>query len=382
METRIVGTNGDDILTSGSDLDLSIAGGLGNDTLAGGYGNDRLFGGAGRDWLRNSPGHDTLYGGTGNDTYVITAPPGTRFGSTNFTISEARGGGNDLLILQVAHLNYTLPDFVERLNVEADIPSVFGNGSANLIDASTRTIDMKIDGGAGVDTIIGGSGNDTYWVDEEGDVVTELQGGGIDTVIATASYKLPDWVEHLTLDDGAINGVGNALDNTLKGNEFDNRLVGGKGHDVLTGDAGADTLRGGAGNDVLTGDAGADTLRGGAGNDVLTGGLGKDQLFGGAGSDVFVFTTKDIEGQTRATADVIRDFDASDIIDLSYVDANSNRPGDQAFWFIGAAAFDGIEGQLRYDGTHLLGDRDGDGVADMFIAVQGSLADLRDSLLA
>ena len=71
-----------------------------------------------------------------------------------------------------------------------------------------------LDGGAGADTMSGGAGNDTYVVDDAGDVVTEAAGEGTDTVRARVSYTLGANVENLTLTGtGAINGTGNALDN-------------------------------------------------------------------------------------------------------------------------------------------------------------------------
>jgi hypothetical protein len=68
--------------------------------------------------------------------------------------------------------------------------------------------------------------------------------------------------------------------------------------------------------------------------------------------------------------DVILDFHAAqdDIIDLSAIDARKGG-GDNAFTFIGTAAFSGAKGQLRYQdpGDDLLvqGDTNGDGVADI-----------------
>jgi hypothetical protein len=73
-------------------------------------------------------------------------------------------------------------------------------------------------------------------------------------------------------------------------------------------------------------------------------------------------------------SDRILDFEAGqDKIDLSLIDAISGMGGDQAFAFIGDAAFSNVAGQLRaaFDANANLwtvqGDIDGDGTADFQI---------------
>lgn len=62
------------------------------------------------------------------------------------------------------------------------------------------------------------------------------------------TWTLGNHLEHLVLTgSGAINGTGNALDNTLVGNAGANVLKGAGGHDTYEGGAGNDTL-----NDTAT----------------------------------------------------------------------------------------------------------------------------------
>jgi len=147
-------------------------------------------------------------------------------------------------------------------------------------------------------------GNDTYIVDNAGDVVIENPGEGTDAIQASVSYTLPDNVENLSLTGAvAINGTGNALDNIISGNSSNNILSGLGGADVLDGGGGTDTasyaaslsgvnvsLATGAahGGDAegdtlisienLTGSAFNDTLEGDSGNNVLNGGAGIDTV--------------------------------------------------------------------------------------------------------
>jgi Ca2+-binding RTX toxin-like protein len=117
--------------------------------------------------------------------------------------------------------------------------------------------------------------------------------------------------------------------------------------DIMRGFAGDDVMWGNGGDDRLFGDQGADTISGGAGNDVIQGGTGRDRLTGGTGSDmlsggadrvqdVFVFLTA-ADSRVGTARDRIAQFvPGIDDIDLSRIDADTSRPGDQAFLFSGS----------------------------------------------
>ncbi|MCP9781546.1 hypothetical protein KBY61_12595, partial [Cyanobium sp. To12R1] len=106
----------------------------------------------------------------------------------------------------------------------------------------TRGGDDTLDGGTGADNMRGGLGNDTYIIDNLGDLVEEAASAGTDTVQSSITYTLGANVENLTLTgSGVINGTGNGLNNVLTGNGAAN---------ILNGGVGADTMRGGLGNDT------------------------------------------------------------------------------------------------------------------------------------
>ncbi|MBS1191826.1 MAG: hypothetical protein H6R10_3618 [Rhodocyclaceae bacterium] len=304
-----------------------------------------ITGNAGDNVLDGGAGADTLVGGAGNDTY--------RVDNTSDVITEAAGGGTDSVF---ASATYTLSANVENLTLTgtANINGtgnaldnvILGNSGANTLngDAGNDTLD----GGAGADAMNGGIGDDTYIVDNAGDLITEALNAGTDTVRSGISYTLTANVENLVLTGaGNLNGTGNALNNAITGTGGNNTLDGGAGVDTMIGGAGDDTyvvdntgdgvaelanegtdtvlasasytlsanienltltgtasingtgneldnvLVGNSGNNVLSGLAGNDTLTGNAGNDTLDGGTGADAMAGGAGNDTYVVDSAD-----------------------------------------------------------------------------------------
>jgi Ca2+-binding RTX toxin-like protein len=299
----------------------TLDGGAGDDQLSGGAGDDRLFGGAGADKLDGGAGADAMIGGDGNDSYVVD--------NAGDSILEVAGGGSDSV---TASISYVLGAELETLSLSGSAAingtgndlgnKITGNSGANILDGGAGDDQLyggsgvdkliggvgndKLDGGAGADTLIGGAGNDSYVVDDSGDLITELAGGGTDTVTASASYVLSAEIETLTLSgSAAINGTGNAQANRITGNSADN---------------------------ILDGKAGNDTLSGGAGHDRLIGGSGFDQLTGGADADTFVFGANEANLSTGAL-DTITDFQVGlDHIDLANVSGALAASAFAAVW--------------------------------------------------
>jgi serralysin len=163
--------------------------------------------------------------------------------------------------------------------------------------------------------------------------------------------------------------VGTPWADTIYGLDGNDYLDGAAGDDYINAGNGNDRVVGGAGNDYLDGGAGADYMKGGTGNDIMRGGLGPDTMFGDLGADRFLFTS--IADSLPGAFDRIGDFSSAqfDRIDLAAIDANSALFGNQAFAYIGAAAFAGVAGQLRYAGGFLDGDVNGDALTDFRVHV-------------
>jgi Ca2+-binding RTX toxin-like protein len=156
---------------------------------------DAIYGYEDNDTLAGNAGNDSLYGGSGNDWVQ----------------------GND---------------GADMVYGEAGNDTLRGDAGADWLD-----------GGTGADNMAGGTQDDTYVVDNIGDVVTEYAGQGTDTVrTMLTSYTLGAEVENLTYTGiQSFKGIGNGLDNVITGGIGNDTIDGGKGHDTLIGGAGDDT---------------------------------------------------------------------------------------------------------------------------------------------
>lgn len=144
------------------------------------------------------------------------------------------------------------------------------------------------------------------------------------------------------------------------------------GYTVIHYDSGKTVWKGTLGRDLFWGsmDAHSTTLygdpRGSAGGDDVF--IPADQLvetmYGGPGADTWVMLPNGSDG---LYVDTVRDFDAAkgDRIDVSMMDANTKKPGHQAFKYIGEKpSFEGTTGtaaagQLRFWDGYLIGETSG-----------------------
>lgn len=265
-----------DLNGTGNDLNNRISGnsginrlygGQGNDSLIGAAGNDTLYGGDGNDTLDGGVGTDKLQGDYGSDSYVVD--------NASDSIVENLNQGTDIVY---SYIDYTLGSNLEYLVLMGSSNlngtgnelnnRLTGNAGDNLLIGGAGNDTLY--GGLGYDTLLGGDGNDSllgqgqdnelrggagndvYMLNSDAvDSVFEEANQGNDTITIQGSYTLGDNFENLnfTGSSHAI-GRGNALNNTLTGNDGDNQLFGEAGNDFLDGRVGANTLTGGTGNDI------------------------------------------------------------------------------------------------------------------------------------
>jgi len=318
----LVGFDGNDTLR-GEGGDDSIAGGDGNDVLVGGEGNDTLIGGAGNDELViEGSSVANLDGGGGDDTLSagdnLIVDGFTRamsiehiVGSQPITIS----GTDEANTIDLSSTSLTN---VSRIDLLGGNDSIAGTGGADIVDggAGNDTLNGRdgadlLVGGAGDDSLVGGSGNDTLADNEganllrgdsgddlflvAGDLSDDtIQGGsGTDTIRAGTDddITLASFDSSIEVLDGGDGKVKNVIGTDGDGNYNLNgaTLVNiglfdlGAGNDSFRGSDAGESVIGGAGDDSLNGGNGADTLEGGEGADTIIAGNGDDIVFGAAG---------------------------------------------------------------------------------------------------
>src|SRR5688572_20226163 len=279
------------ISASGNDLDNTLVGnGLGNNL----YGNG---------------GADTMIGGKGDDFYSVE--------NLGCKVIENAGEGHDQVNSSV---DFTLGANIEDLSLYGQAIKAIGNGLGNFMVGNDQN--NIINGAAGADTMTGGKGNDTYYVDNAGDDVNEIMGEGVDTIVSSIAFKNAVFeVENYDFSKVAVavNFTGNELDNVIKGGSAIDTLTGSLGNDTYYVNSAKDVIVEqavlGSGNDTivtsafsvdlnkyvnvenatllgtvalnLAGTSVNNKLTGNNGANILDGKSGADTLVGGKGNDTY-----------------------------------------------------------------------------------------------
>lgn len=141
----------------------------------------------------------------------------------------------------------------------AGADSVFGNKGDDYLDGGAGNDSLH--GGQGNDTVLGGDGNDLVIGGKGSD---ELYGGLGNDVLDESSDIFVAVPNGSLLTSTPLPG-----NNSMYGNQADDRMYGGSGNDYMHGGQDNDLLIGNAGNDTLVGGKGSDSLFGGLGDDVI-----------------------------------------------------------------------------------------------------------------
>ena len=338
------------LYANAGDTGLTLTGNDYSTHIYGNSGDDHLTGGSGADTIDGKGGADVMAGGLGNDMYYVD--------NAHDVVTEGAGGGTADRVY--ASVDYTLQADAQVEFLYANAGSagltltgndyshhIYGGAGADHLNGGTGN--DVINGEGGADVMAGGLGDDSYYVDDAHDVVTEgASGGTADRVYASVDYTLQTGtqVEFLYADANStgLTLIGNSYSTHIYGNGGADHLNGGIGNDVINGEGGADVMVGGLGNDsyfvdnahdvvtegtgggtadrvyasvdytlqagtqveylyadtdggiTLTGNiyshyiyggGGADHLNGSTGNDIINGEGGADTMAGGTGSDTY-----------------------------------------------------------------------------------------------
>ncbi len=238
IDTQFQTTGGSYELYSNSEVEeIRIFGSLPIDVVGNRF--DQLI--VGNDYgsvLNGGGGADTLVGMLGDDTYLVD--------NTRDVVIEGVDGGSDIVYTTASYnlgdnsievlstVNHSATDAINLIGNFVS-QTVIGNYGANILN-----------GGSGVDTLIGLRGDDLYAVGDSRIKIQEAAGEGTDTVVTSADYTLGAGVsvEVLAAQDRA--------------SLFGLRLTGNEQNQTIAGTFRSDTLNGGAGSDVLIGNFGRD----------------------------------------------------------------------------------------------------------------------------
>jgi Ca2+-binding RTX toxin-like protein len=361
------GTTAADVITVDTSDDWTINGLAGNDaittrggtdTIRGGAGDDKIVSAAGNDlflFSGKTEGFDMIDGGDGNDR-ILAQSAGTTIGLRSLAGVEKISANGFTGVTISGGASADVLDF--RTVVLEDIGRISGGAGNDVITGSSAT-DL-IAGGLGNDTLDGAGGDDSFLIGKNEGFDAINGGAGNDSVLALSAGTV--------IGVSSVSGV-----EVISANGFGSVTISGTtANDII--DLASILLQG---IQQISGGSGNDRIMGSAQDNVIAGNAGADQLWGNGGADIFKFGWIGDSRSGGTGIDLIQDFEKGlDRIDLTGIDASTKLSGNQAFTFIGGAAFGKVAGQIRVDSssqsaTIITGDVNGDGVADFRIDLAG-----------
>ena len=271
----------------------------------------------------------------GSDNYFLSLQDDDSVSAGSYQDTIAAYGVNDTLVASTATSEgdsiYSAGDSAsiiggtgtDSIQAVGDDSSVLGGtgvndvtlSGANALYTGTSGQDFITVSGTD-DTVIAGTGNTEFIVNDPSAVIDVTAGSAVDSIISSVSYTAPANVDILTLTGTAnISATGNAANDSLTGGAGQDTLIAGSGVDTLIGGSGNTTFvvnntgdvvvdgYGSANNEiqssvsyalptdvetlVLTGTGGLSATANG-GNDTIVTNTGVDTLYAGSGNDTFV----------------------------------------------------------------------------------------------
>lgn len=347
----------------------------------------------------------------------------------------------------------TVIDYGGNTDTLTNVEAVGGTYYVDRFYGGAGNYNQIFNGYKGADIIDGGAGRDdrVWHGDDPSGVVVNLSSKAVNTTPANifadtlklvevgngigSIMVMKEAIEVLeapkiqsVASNRALDGWGNLdiLSNieAATGSNFNDQLYGSDSRNILTGNDGFDFILGNGGDDYIVGGFGHDFLQGGLGRDWIVMDelnwsnltqTGTNATYNYAGRFVRdneqsgnMVSYKTVNESTASNPDIIDGFVAGDdLFDLTAIDANTLRSGNQTFNKNIVTAFTKQAGQLKVSqftnlvdnhnysvsnaangyklsGTELQGDVNGDGVADFSVKLVGvsfNSTVLNDSIL-
>ena len=291
-------------------VQLTVDGGIGNDSIQGGDGNDVLIGGDGNDLIDGGRGNDVALMGAGDDTFVWNPGDGSDtvegqagsdtmlFNGSNADeqIDVSANGGRVRFFRNVGNVTMDL-NGVEGINFNAlggadtiNVNDLTGTGLTQLnLDLSTRPGSDTGDGEADPVIVNGTAGADRITVGGSASGITVI--GTLAASVHISGSEAAN--DQLTVN--ALSGDDSIDASGLQAGAIALVLNGGDGNDVILGSQGNDLVNGGRGNDVANLGDGDDTF-------VWNPGDGSDTVDGQAGFDTMLFNGANVNEQFSVSA--------------------------------------------------------------------------------